>query len=335
METKKELYITGMHCKSCEVLIQNKLEKIDGLKDIKADLNNSKVTFKTKDKDREVLEKINSVIKEHGYTAQGEEIRREINYKELLIALLIAILFSSLFIIVQNLGVTNLINASTLTYPVVFLIGIIASISTCMAVVGGLVLSISSTYAKNNSKGIPLLFFHLSRLISFLILGGLLGYIGTVFSLSPTFYFIINSILFIVMLILAINLLDVFPFFKKLQLTIPKQLTSGILKTERMKTVFTPILLGASTFFLPCGFTQSMQINAIASGSVLDGALIMLIFALGTLPILGLISFGSNKLANSTRSSLFFKSSGFLVLFFAVYTFLTSLVSVGILKPLF
>lgn len=335
METRKELYVTGMHCKSCEVLIENKLEKIGGLKDIKADLQNSKVSFKTEDNDKEVIKKINNVIQEHGYTAQEKEVHKKINYKELLIALIIAIVISLIFVLVQNLGVTNLVNASTLTYPIVFLIGIIASISTCMAVVGGLVLSISSTYAKDNSKGIPLIFFHISRLVSFLILGGVLGYIGTLFTLSTTFYFIITSILFIVMLILAINLLDVFPFFKKLQFTMPKQLTSGILKTEKMKNIFTPILLGASTFFLPCGFTQSMQINAIASGNILNGALTMLIFALGTLPILALISFGSKKLANSARSTLFFKTSGFLVLFFAIYTFLTSLVSVGILKPIF
>lgn len=334
METK-ELYVKGMHCKSCEVLIENKLSKIDGLKDVKADLGSNKVTFTTKEDTKDLIPEINDLVQQHGYSVQEEVLSRNLDYKELITALGIAIAISLLFFIVQKLGVTNLVNASTLSYPVVFFIGVIASVSTCMAVVGGLVLSISSTYAKSKSKGIPLTFFHISRLVSFLLLGGVLGYIGSFFTLTPTFYFVITSILFVVMIILAINLLDIFPFFQKLQLTMPKQLTSGVLKTEKMKSTFTPILLGASTFFLPCGFTQSMQINAIASGSVMNGGLTMLVFALGTLPVLGLISFGSTKLAESTRSSLFFKASGFLVLFFAVYTFATSLVSMGIISPIF
>ncbi|HBB64427.1 MAG: heavy metal transport/detoxification protein [candidate division WS6 bacterium GW2011_GWC1_33_20] len=335
MSNTKELYVTGMHCKSCEVLIENKLNKIDGLKDVKADLNSNKVSFRTEQSNKEIIKEINDVIKQHGYTVQEQQLKNKVDYKEFVYALLIATGISTIFVVIQNLGVTNLVNAGTLTYPVVFLIGVIASISTCMAVVGGLVLSISSTYAKSKSKGIPLTLFHIARLLSFFILGGVLGYIGTFFTLSSTFYFVISTVLFFVMVILAINLLDIFPFFNKLQLTMPKQLTSGILKTEKMKNIFTPILLGASTFFLPCGFTQSMQINAIASGSTLNGALIMLIFALGTLPVLALISFGSTKLAKSARSSLFFRASGFLVLFFAIYTFLTSLVSIGIIKPIF
>ena len=325
MSNTKELYVTGMHCKSCEVLIENKLNKIDGLKDVKADLNSNKVSFRTEQSNKEIIKEINDVIKQHGYTVQEQQLKNKVDYKEFVYALLIATGISTIFVVIQNLGVTNLVNAGTLTYPVVFLIGVIASISTCMAVVGGLVLSISSTYAKSKSKGIPLTLFHIARLLSFFILGGVLGYIGTFFTLSSTFYFVISTVLFFVMVILAINLLDIFPFFNKLQLTMPKQLTSGILKTEKMKNIFTPILLGASTFFLPCGFTQSMQINAIASGSTLNGAL----------PVLALISFGSTKLAKSARSSLFFRASGFLVLFFAIYTFLTSLVSIGIIKPIF
>ena len=137
------------------------------------------------------------------------------------------------------------------------------------------------------------------------------------------------------MLILSINLLDISPFFNKLQFTIPKELTSGVLKTDRMKSMFTPILLGMASFFLPCGFTQSMQINAMASGDIIQGALIMLVFSLGTLPVLALISVGSNKLASSARSSLFFRTSGFLVLFFAIYTFFSSLVSMGFVRPIF
>lgn len=331
----KELHVKGMHCKSCEVLIENKLRDIDGIKEVKADLSSNRVKFRTDADDSNLINEINSIIEEHGYSVHSQELKRAINYKELGYSFVVALGIAFLFVLIQLAGVTNLISAGNITYPVVFLIGIVASISTCMAVVGGLVLSISSTYAKSNERRVPLSLFHISRLLSFFVLGGVLGYVGSFLTLTPFFYFTVTTVLFVVMVILAVNLLDIFPVFQKLQVTLPKQLTSGILKTDRVKNFFTPAFLGLSTFFLPCGFTQSMQINAIASGNVLTGALTMSIFALGTLPVLALISFGSTKLAKSAKSGLFFKTSGFLVLFFALYTFLTSLVSVGIIAPIF
>jgi len=45
-------------------------------------------------------------------------------------------------------------------------------------------------------------------------------------------------------------------------------------------------LLGASTFFFPCGFTQALQLYVLSQASAATGALTMLIFALGTLPAL-------------------------------------------------
>ena len=50
-------------------------------------------------------------------------------------------------------------------------------------------------------------------------------------------------------------------------------------------------MLGALTFFLPCGFTQIAQMAAVASGGPLLGASIMAAFALGTAP--GLLGLGS------------------------------------------
>ncbi|MBP6911491.1 sulfite exporter TauE/SafE family protein [Patescibacteria group bacterium] len=48
--------------------------------------------------------------------------------------------------------------------------------------------------------------------------------------------------------------------------------------------------MGIGTFFLPCGFTQSMQVYTLSTGSFLAGGLTMLSFALGTLPMLLLLS---------------------------------------------
>jgi uncharacterized protein len=228
-----------------------------------------------------------------------------------------------IFYLIHRAGVINFTGGRAFSYGLVFLIGITASLSSCMAVAGGLVLSISSGYAKGKDRVWPLVMFHIARVAGFLVLGGLIGFAGTAFNLSPAFYFISSIVLFAVMLILGLNLLDIFPFLRKLQPRMPKSFSRNITGSQdsgftgcknrkhivpiKLRTAFAPAALGIMTFFLPCGFTQSMQINAITSGNFMDGAVIMAVFALGTLPVLALISFTSVKFAATMKSGLFLR----------------------------
>jgi sulfite exporter TauE/SafE len=96
-----------------------------------------------------------------------------------------------------------------------------------------------------------------------------------------------------------------------------------------------PVLIGIGTFFLPCGFTQAMQIAALSSGSFISGFLIMSAFALGTLPVLALLSFSSVSFAHSKYAPLFFKSAGIVVIGLGLFAFLAGLAGLGIINPLF
>ena len=95
----------------------------------------------------------------------------------------------------QNFDFFSLDTPENLSLPLVFLIGVVASLSTCTASVGGLVLSLSATYAQLGKKAyLPLIKFHISRLITFFVLGGILGYLGSFFELSQTLNLIINTL---------------------------------------------------------------------------------------------------------------------------------------------
>jgi copper chaperone CopZ len=248
-----------MHCAACELLIEKKLSKVDGIKKVDAKLNENKVYIET-EKELNVNE-LSKLVKSDGYKIVNEKIdHKKIELRELAIGFIIALTFASVFMLIQKLGIINLTSTeSDVTLPFVFMIGIVASLSTCMAVVGGLVLSLSSQYSKGHQFK-PLIIFHLSRIIGFSILGGFIGIKGSGFLLTPMTNFIINLILFAVMIIMSVNLLEVLPFAKKLQLRIPKFLGKYSLKVSESNNSLTPILLGVSTFILPCGFTQSMQI---------------------------------------------------------------------------
>jgi len=332
---KSELFIEGMHCAACELLVEKRLSKVDGVKSVEAKLSKGTVCIQS-DNDLDI-QKLNELIKDDGYTiVKNKNTNVKRNWKDLFIGLIIAIVFFLIFLLLQKSGIANLgaSNKQQITLSFIFIIGVIASLSTCMAVVGGLVLSLSSKYAKDQ-KLKPVILFHISRLIGFFILGGVIGLIGTAFILTPLVSFILNLVLFLVMILMAINLLEILPVTKKFQFKMPKFIGRRVLIFGDSNTDLTPILLGAVTFFLPCGFTQSMQLLALTSGSIVTGAIIMLVFALGTLPILAFISFASTKLSKGFKSGIFFKTAGFIIILFALFNFTASLTALGLINPIF
>ncbi len=332
------LHVHGMTCSACVVLTENELAEDPRITAAKSNLANHTVEI-TGDFGEMTLEQIATeltpLISEHGYSLAIHKQKKSVDWKEFAIALPIAFGFGFLFILLQKLGIVNLVNTGSLTYDTAFVIGLIASVSTCMAVVGGLLLSMSATFAKDGGKIRPQLLFHIGRIVSFFLLGGLIGTVGAVFQFGSTGTFVLGIIVSLVMLILGINLLDVFEFTKRLQPAMPKWLSKHALNVSKLNHTFTPALVGIATFFLPCGFTQSMQIATLQTGNFLEGGLTMLAFALGTFPVLALVSFSSLSIQNNSKAGIFFKSAGLIVILFAVFTILNSFVGIGLIPPLF
>jgi sulfite exporter TauE/SafE len=78
-----------------------------------------------------------------------------------------------------------------------------------------------------------------------------------------------------------------------------------------------------------------MQIYTLTTGNFLAGALIMFTFALGTFPVLALLSFSSLSFHKKARSGVFFKSAGLVVIFFGLFNLINALVGAGFIPPLF
>lgn len=338
MENKYTFHVDGLHCKSCVLMIESELLDVPEISRAKTSLekNTIEVTgeFGAKTPDT-IVSELNSVLKKHGYMLSLEKPESKKKLVDFKVAIPLALLIVVLFVVLQKLDIVNIVDTSSVTYRTAFAIGVIASLSTCMAVVGGIVLSMSATFAKEGDKIRPQIYFHASRLISFFLLGGVIGFLGSAFALNSTMTFLLGLIIGLVMLILGINLLDVFDFAKKLQPAMPKFLSQNALNLTKLNHRLTPILIGTATFFLPCGFTQSMQIYTLSTQSFLTGGLTMFAFALGTLPALALVSFSSFSVQKSSRSGIFFKTAGLIVIAFALFNILNSLVIIGFIPPLF
>ena len=326
-----------MHCSACVLLTESELKELPKIKSVKSSLQNTSVEIEGDFGDKtgeKIAEELTSILKPHGYSLSVLKQKIVKNYSDFKIAIPIALLFIAIFIILQKIGLVNLVNASKVTYGTSFVIGIIASLSTCMAVVGGLVLSMSATFAREGDKIRPQILFHGGRIISFFIFGGIIGALGSVFTLNTGATFGLGLFVGIVMLIMGINLLDLFDFTKNAQISMPKFISKRALGISKLNHTLTPLLIGIATFFLPCGFTQSMQIYTLSTGSFLSGALTMFTFALGTLPVLLLVSFSSFSIKDSKKSGIFFKTAGIIVILFAIINILNSLVVIGLIPPL-
>jgi sulfite exporter TauE/SafE/copper chaperone CopZ len=327
--------VGGMHCQSCERLIEMELRAAPTVTAVTASLAQHTVEV-TGDfgglADEAILGQLNPLLQKHDFALSLEPARRAVKWTEFAP---VALALMTAFLCAQKLGVGKLVDTSQMGYGVAFFIGIVASLSSCMAIVGGLVLSLSAYYAQQRERVRPQLLFHAGRLGSFFVLGGVAGAVGSIFRFGPFGAMVLGLMVGGVMIVMGIGLLKIFPWAARFQAILPRSLGERIHALQGRRAKVMPLVLGAATFFLPCGFTQSMQLYTLTTGSFLAGALTMFSFALGTLPVLALLSFSTLGARGRRPSGVFFKTAGLLVVFFGMYDILNSLVGYGLIPPIF
>jgi sulfite exporter TauE/SafE/copper chaperone CopZ len=331
-------HVHGIHCAACSILIESILEEIVDIQKVTVSKSNHTVTVAGEFgelSEADIAAQYSALIEPHGYTIRLEKAVIKKQWSEFLIAVPVTFIFFGAFLLLQKMGLVNLVGGGQVTYGTAFVVGIIASLSTCMAMVGGLVLSLGATFAKRGERVRPQILFHIGRVGGFFIFGGVIGSLGSSFHMSGLVTLILGIVVAVVMFILGLNLLDVFPQAKRLQLSLPASVGKRAHNITSYTHTLTPFLVGIATFFLPCGFTQSMQLYALSTGNFMMGALTMLAFSLGTLPVLGLMSFSSFSIQNARQSGIFFKSAGLIVIVFAFFNLANALVAYGVIAPLF
>ena len=327
-ESKKEnFHISGMHCRSCEILVEDHISQVSGVK--KVNVNYKKGVAEVYYENKSQHLEIEKAIRNAGYTL-GIGKKRPwlssdfVTYYELFFA---GGVLGIVLMWLKILGISslNFQFSSTPSFLVVILIGLAAGISTCMALIGGLILGISSRHAElhpeatTSQKFKPHLFFNFGRLVSYGILGGVIGLLGSVFRLSSSMLGFLIIFAGIIMFVLGLKMTEIFPRLSGGGLMLPKSISRlfglhGEIKEYSHRNSF---ITGALTFFLPCGFTQAIQVYAISTGSFHQGALIMFLFALGTMP--GLLGIGGlTSVVKGVFARYFFKFVALVLLILAV-----------------
>ena len=326
---KNTVCIKGMHCRSCELLVEDELLKVPGVK--KAIVSQRAGTAEI-ECDCEIDPKhIEQAVNNAGYCLGVDEkpllSTNPRDWRDLGIAIFLAL---DLFFVAKGLGLFHISWVSSNNYsslPIVFLVGLTAGVSTCMALIGGLVLGASAKFAEKHpnattaEKFKPHLFFNAGRIVSYAIFGAIVGFLGSFFQLSSSVLGILIIAVGMVMLLLGAQLLEIFPFLRGINITLPKEISRlfGIKEqSEKEYSHKNAAVLGATTFFLPCAFTQAMVLFAMGSGSAVTGALTLGVFAIGTAP--GLLGVGGlTSVVKGAAARLFFKTAGVVVIFLALF----------------
>ncbi|HCE30947.1 hypothetical protein A2778_05655 [Candidatus Daviesbacteria bacterium RIFCSPHIGHO2_01_FULL_40_24] len=340
------IHIKGMHCRSCEILIEDELLKVPGVE--KCAVSHTKGTAEIYYNGIIDEEKVAQAVGAAGYEVGKEEkpllSKNPHDYLDLLAAA--GILFF-VYLLASNAGIFSLVGSTSNNFsslPVVLLIGLTAGFSTCMALVGGLVLGASAKFAEKHptatslQKFKPHIFFNIGRIASYFFFGGVIGFAGSFFSLSPTVLGLLTIVVGGVMFLLGAQLIDISPRLRSVNITLPKFISRALGIKEHHEKEYShtnSMIGGAMTFFLPCGFTQAMQLFAISTGDPVKGALTMGFFAIGTAP--GLLGIGGlTSVVKGAFAKSFFKFAGIVVIVLAIFNISNgyNLTGLNLLSPL-
>ncbi len=313
----KKIKVYWMHCKSCEILLEKGLKEIEW---VKVNEVNSKKWFLDIDLKNEAdLSELESTIENLWYSLNEVE-KKKTSLFDYIQLFLLFIIIGMIFFLLKDLNLFwNSLGKENGSFFIIFLIGITASMSSCLAVTGGIVIWFSN-YLDSSKWFLSHLkiqwAFHIGRIIWFSILGWILGILGSFIGSIGILNKVLLFFVWFLMIYMGFNMLNIFPSITKFWVSMPKGFANKILNIKN--PLFAPVVW-ALTFFLPCWFTQSMQVYATSSESFLSWAMIMWIFALWTAPILILVWIWSSYF-KERKFVLLNKIIAIIVIYFWIFT---------------
>ncbi len=296
---RKVLDIKGMTCTGCETRIENKLNGISGIINAKAVFGKAKV-YITYDSNTVSLSEVARSLEELDYkvsddrnTDSNSKSARSNNfdYKSFVKQLAgFAVILLALYIIIMKIQDVYTIPQlnKNMGYGVLFLVGLLSSLH-CIAMCGGINFSQCVSYGyQNNRTGRfaklkPSLMYNSGRVISYTVIGGILGAIGGTVTFSEKAEGTITILSGIFMIIIGLNMVGAFLSLGKISPKLPKVFSSRIFKSSKKNG---PFIVGLLNGLMPCGPLQAIQLYALGTGSFTSGALSMFMFSLGTIPLM-------------------------------------------------
>jgi uncharacterized protein len=283
---KKTLKIQGMTCSQCEKIIHKVLLKVVGISEAKVSFKESGAHI-VYDSKKTTEEHINRAICDAGYEVLPDN---RLAGKSGLTPLQIAgvgVILAALYMVVSRTVGFNFIPElqSSMSYSMLFVVGILTSLH-CIAMCGGINLSQCLTPRKDGTftpGWKPSLLYNGGRVISYTIVGGIVGGLGSVVSFSGGARGLIAILAGAFMVIMGTNMLGLVPGLRRFHIQMPAGIRNKLMGKGGERG---PLVVGILNGLMPCGPLQAMQLYALGTGSIAAGALSMFFFSLGTVPLM-------------------------------------------------
>ena len=337
-----KLKIIGMHCRSCKTLIETEIDELPGVKNIIVDFTTGESTIEY-DAGKINQAKISKEIEKMNYQTTPITSNKEknqfslpvkISYKKIFIASVLIIIFTFGYFLINKLGLMELLaklNEPSVSIGFIFIIGILASFH-CVGMCGGLIVAYSAAdlKKKGSKKSFkPHIAYNLGRLISYTLLGAVLGGIGSFFAINPSFSGYVLLLASAFMVLFGLSLLTELKWLTKLKIKTPDFIARFLFKNKHSDKPKGPFIIGLLTAFMPCGPLQAMQLFALTTGSFWQGAMAMGVYALGTIPLL--LGFGGIiALIKQAHLKKLMRFSGVIVIFLGIIMFNRGLSNFGL-----
>lgn len=308
--------IKDMHCRSCEQILESTVRRLSGVHSVKAIWrhNSLEVTY-----DSAVcsLQMVQDAVRQAGYRVGEPERGRALG----MVFLITAVIWLGKYTVGADI---DTMLQQPISFFMLFVIGALTSLH-CIGMCGGIM--VSQTIGKGNSSGPPwqaAVLYNSGRLLSYGLTGGIVGALGSIFAISLSVKAGITIFAGCFMMLMGINLLGF-----KLPVVLPTGLRTLI--STRVKAQG-PFAVGLLNGLLPCGPLQTMQVFALGSGSAASGAAAMLLFGLGTMPLMLPLGVATSWMSSSFTGRVL-KASGIMVIMLGVIMANRGLAIAGIHLP--
>ncbi len=213
-------------------------------------------------------------------------------------------------------------------YGLLFLVGLLTGFH-CIAMCGGFVVSYTAKDAQKGRKShTSHLMYGLGKTMSYTIIGAIFGLAGSIIAFTPTLRGVAGILSGLFLVLFGLKMLNIFPVLRKIQFRTPKFIARFVGK-ESSKKNSTPLVIGLlNGLMIACGPLQAIYIMAAGTGSMLEGAKLLFVFALGTLPVM--LGFGYfTSFISSKMTHKILKASGAIVIILGLLLMNNGLVLTG------
>ncbi|WP_291865930.1 sulfite exporter TauE/SafE family protein [Maribacter sp.] len=175
----------------------------------------------------------------------------------------------------------------------------------CVGMCGPIAFMLPVDRNNNLKKFTQIFIYHFGRLLAYSIMGLVFGFLGKslqVFGLQQKLSIAIGILMILVVLI-PYKTFNKYNFSKPVYKIISK-VKNQLGKELKKKTPDTFLTIGFLNGFLPCGLVYMALFGAIAMANAWQGALYMILFGLGTIPLMTTAIYFSSLLKGVARQKV-------------------------------